>query len=202
MNISLIKILPLLLGSLALTAQAAQITGQINIQSGSVVLTPNVLGAVTAVGPSTNGIVTSVEGSYPVALLNDVVAFKAFNVAVGAQAITSLWSVTDVLATVGSGFNYTFDLGAITSVVQTATNLFINGSGTLKSNDPGLSATAGLWSYGINSSNSTPTSGVFSFQSNNSGVAAAVADGGNTLVMIGVGLMGLVGYSRKFHRTA
>lgn len=201
MNMSLIRILPLLLGSIALTAQAVQITGQINIQAGTVVLTPNVLGAVTAVGGSTNGIVTSVEGAYPVALKDDVVTFKPFAVAVGAQAITSLWSVTDLLAVVGTGFNYTFDLIAMTSVIQTPTNLFINGTGTLRSNDPNLNATPALWSYGINSSDGTATSGVFSFQSNNS-AQSQVPDGGSTLVLIGAGLMGLFGYSRTFHRTA
>lgn len=199
MNTSLARVLSLLLGSLALTAQAVPITGQINIQAGSVVLTPNVLGAVTSVGASTDGKVTSVEGAYPLALLNDLAVYKAFNVAVGPQVIANLWTVSDILPIVGSGFTYSFDLSAITTVVQTASNLFINGTGFLNSSDPSLSSTAARWAYGINAADGSATTGVFSFQSNN--VAnRSVPDGGSAAILLGLGLMGIAGVSRALGR--
>jgi len=193
------KLVPLLVGSiaLALTAQAIPITGQINIQTGLVVLTPNQLGAVTVVGPSTNGRVTGVEGAYPTSLLGDVVSYKAFNVAVGNQGITDFWSVADLLAPVVGGFTYSFDLTSITSVLQTPTSLSVNGMGMLKSSDPLLDATMGLWTYGINSADGSPTNGFFSFQSNNV-ARASVADSGSAVILFGLGLLGLGGLSRMF----
>ena len=193
------KLVSLLLGStaLALTAQAIPITGQINIQTGLVTLTPNQLGAVTVVGPSTNGRVTGVEGAYPASLLGDVVSYKSFNVAVGAQPIADFWSVADMLAPINGGFTYSFDLSSVTSFAQTPTSLTVNGVGTLKSTDPLLTATTGMWSYGINSADGSPTNGFFSFQSNNV-ARASVADSGSAVILFGLGLLGLGGLSRMF----
>ncbi len=206
MNISLAKIIPIILGTCALTAQAALITGQINITSGSVVLTPNLLGAVTQVGPSLNGIVSSVEGSYPAALIGDSVAFKIFNVALGAQPITSLWSVTDTVAPIGTGFTYSFDLASITAILQQAASptqggrLNIDGLGTLRSTNPALDPTFGFWTYGINSADGSPTNGVFSFQSNNVALGnpnTNVPDGGSSMILLGVSLLGIFALSRR-----
>src|ERR1039458_1737541 len=196
MNTSYVKLFPLLLGGIAFTAQANPITGQINIQTGDVVLTPNQLGAVVSVGTSTNGKVTSVEGAYPTSLDGLAVNYKSFNVIFGAQSITGLWSV---IGPPPNDFTYTFNLGSITSIVQTSTNLFISGTGTLASSDPTWTLISGLWSYGINSADGTPTSGNFSFQSNNTSVAS-VADGANTLVLFGVGLMGVVEIGKKYRK--
>lgn len=197
MKTPLVKLVPLLVGSIAfaVSAQAVPITGQINIQTGLVVLTPNQLGAVTVVGASNNGRVTSVEGSYPAALIGDIATYKAFNVALGAQAIQNFWSVSDLLAPVGTGFNYSFDLATITGIAQTATSLTVNGSGTLKSTDPLLSPTTGMWTYGINSADGSPTSGFFSFQSNNV-ARASVPDGGSAVILFGLGLISVGGLSR------
>lgn len=195
---SLTKIVPLLLCGFALTAQAVPITGQINIQTGSVVLTPNMLGAVTNVGGSSNGRVTAVEGTYPATLVGELVTYQPFVVAVGAQAIPNFWSVTDILAPVGAGLNFSFDLGAITSVIQTPTNLFLNGSGTLRSNGANIESSPGMWSYGINSADGSPTNGSFSFQSNNVARNVSVPDGGSALILFGVGLIGLGGLARSF----
>jgi hypothetical protein len=189
MNTALLKLSPLLLAGIALTAHATPIIGQINIQAGSVVLTPNQLGAVTSISGSTDGLVTSVTGgtsSYPVTLDGDHVTYSSFSVTLGPQAILPLWSFS------GSGYTYSFDLASITAIVQNATSLSINGTGSLISTDPAdTGPTAGLWSYDITSPNGQPTSGIFSFQSNN--VAVQVPDGGNTLILIGAGLLGIVG---------
>jgi len=193
MHTSLTKLIPLLLCSIALTAQATPITGQVNIQAGSVVLNPNHLGAVTNVAGSWDGLVTSVEGSYPSTLLGATVTYKPFAVALGNQPITSLWSVVDAT----TGFSYSFDLTSVISIIQTGSNLFMNGQGKLWSSNPALSAAPGMWSYGINAADGTPTSGIFSFQSNN---VARVPDGASTLILLGVGLMGVAGIGRGFHK--
>ena len=199
MKMSLAKLTPMLLGSIALTAQAGYIPfdGQINIQAGSVVLTPNVLGAVTAVGSSTDGKVTSVSGVYPTSLDGQTVMYEPFAVGVGSQPVTDLWTIVDP----ANGFDYTFSLSSITSVVQTSTNLFLDGTGVLASTDPTLEPTSGLWTYGINSANGEATNGIFSFQSNNS-VLSAVPDQGNTFILVGLGLIGLIGITRRSHRRA
>ncbi len=196
MHTSLKKIIPLLLCGIALTAQAAPITGQLNIQAGTVVLNPNQLGAVSTVSASTTGLVTSVEGSYPISLLADTVTYKPFAVTLGNQAITSLWSVTDA-----GGFSYSFDLSAVTSIIQTGSNLFLNGMGTLWSTNPATSPAYSLWSYGINSADGTPTNGIFSYQSNNV-ATSGVPDSANTMILLGVGLMGLVGLRSRFQKAS
>jgi len=197
MHTSLSKLIPLLLCGIALTAQATPITGQLNIQAGTVVLNPNHLGAVATVSASTTGLVTAVEGSYPLPLLADTVTYKPFAVTLGNQAITSLWSVTDA----ASGFSYAFDLNSITSIVQTGTNLFLNGEGTLWSTNPALSASSSLWSYGINSADGTPTNGIFSFQSNNV-ATSSVPDSASTMILLSVGLMGVVGIRKSLQKSS
>lgn len=195
MYTSLTKFLPLLLCGIALTAQATPITGQLNIQSGSVVLTPNQLGAVTNVGASSNAVVTSVEGTYPSTLIGSTVTYKPFTVGAGSQLVTSLWSVMDA----STGFSYSFDLNSIISVFQTSANLFITGEGKLWSSDPNLEASTGMWSYGINSADGSPTNGVFSFQSNNA-ATKSVPDGASTLILLGAGLVGVAGIGRSFQK--
>lgn len=195
---SFTKIVPILFGTLALAAQAVPITGQINIQAGSVVLAPSRLGAVNGVGGSSNGVVTAAEGAYPTALVGDFVTYKPFIVAAGAQPIGTVRSVTDALPPLGIGFNFSFDLSAIASVVHPPINLFLNGAGTLRSNNPALDATPGPWSYGINSPDGSPTGGVFSFQLNNVAQSVAVPDGGSALITFAVGLVGLGGLARSF----
>ena len=195
MKSSLIIIIPLLLGSFALTAQAVPITGQINIQSGTVVLTPNALGAVTAVGGSTNGIVTAVEGpTYPASVVGDTVTYKPFVLNLLAQPITNLWSLTDV---VGTGFSYGFNLNNLTVITQSPQSLFIAGSGNVTSTNPTLDPTPGTFTYNITSADGSPTNGVFSFQSNTVS-PTGVPDGGNAVILFGIGLIGLAGLSRKF----
>jgi len=193
MNTSLARLVPLLLGSMALSAHATPIISQINITAFDVVLTPNQLGAVTSVGGSSDGLVSNVSGgttSYPTTLVNsaDLVTYAPFSVTVGLQAVDPLWSVKDL----ANGYTYSFDLISITSVVQNSQNLNISGTGDLLSTNPlATGPTLGSWSYDITSPNGGPTNGDFSFQSNN--VSVQVPDNGNTLILIGAGMLGLVG---------
>jgi hypothetical protein len=179
---------------MALSAHATPIIGQINITAFDVVLTPNQLGAVTSVGGSTDGLVSNVSGgttSYPTTLVSsaNLVTYAPFSVTVGLQSINPLWSVNDL----ANGYNYSFDLVSITSVVQNSQNLDISGTGNLLSTNPlATGPTAGLWTYDITSSSGLPTMGYFSFQSNND-VKVSVPDNGNTLILIGAGMLGLVG---------
>lgn len=194
MNTSLARLVPLLLGSMALTAHATPIIGQINITAFDVVLTPNQLGAVTSVGGSTDGLVSNVSGgttSYPTSLVNSAypVMYAPFSVTVGLQAINPLWSVNDL----ANGYNYSFDLISISSVVDNSGFLNLTGTGNLLSTNPlATGPTLGAWTYTIQSSNGGPTNGYFSFASNND-VKASVPDNGNTLILIGAGMLGVVG---------
>lgn len=180
----------LLLTAMAVSAHAASITGQINIQTGSVILNPNTLGTATSANAAT-GIVTSVEGSYPMSLIGDTASYSAFNFAVGPQAITPLWTVTDS----GGGFTYSFNLTNISTFNQSSQQVFLAGSGMLTSSNANLTPTNGLWTYNITSADGSPTNGVFSFQSNN----VAVPDGGSTLVLLGLSFFGtaLIAARRK-----
>ena len=65
--------------------------------------------------------------------------------------------------------------------------------------DPTLAPDSGLWTYGINSANGLPTAGIFSFQSNNEAVAS-VPDHGGTIILLGLGMLGLIGASRTSKR--
>jgi hypothetical protein len=206
MNIKLTQTLvAALLGSIALTAHAVPITGQINI-AGTVLLNP--MGTTLASATSANattGTVNIVEGTYPVTLLGDTAIYKAFNFAIGAQPIPALWTVTDVAPT---GFTYSFDLATISTFTTSGgaglpSNLFLAGSGLLSSSDPNLTPTSGMWTYNINSADGSPTgAGTFSFQSNNVGVGTPVPDGGSTVVLLGTSLfaLGLLASRRKLTR--
>lgn len=200
MKIPLLKTIPLLLGSFALTAQAVPIAGQINITGSNVTLVPpNSLGAVTAVN-ATTGTVSAVEtnASYPLSLVGDTVTYSGFGVNLLPQSLL-LWTVTDVG---GTGFSYSFNLSAFTSIIQTPFNLFLVGTGILSSTNPGLDPTPSQFTYGINSANGSGTGNppVFSFQSNNVGVPVAVntPDGGDALILFGAGILSLAGLARRF----
>lgn len=197
MNKLIIQTLAAALGSLALTASAVPITGQINIQ-GDVVLTPNQLGAVVSVGPATNARVTSTEfPSYPGSLVDDPVTYAGFTVSTGVKNITPLWTVTDV-GVGGTGFTYSFDLLNISTSTQSGQQLFLAGSGTLRSTNATLDPTPGSWTYNINSGDGSPTSGVFSFQSNNVAMGQQVPDGGSTLMLLGGSfLVTILAFRRK-----
>lgn len=191
----------LLVGSIALTARAVPITGQINI-GGKVILNPG--GAAqtltTATGAqATTGTVNLVSpgGSYPVTLLGDTASYSAFNFALGAQSVTPLWTVTD-LGVGGTGFTYTFALQNVTTFNQSFNNIFLAGTGILSSSDPTLQASNGSWTYSINSFDGTATDafGNFAFESNQ-GATGAVPDGGSTALLLGGALIALAVAARR-----
>lgn len=138
------------------------------------------------------------NSSYPLSLVGDAVSYSSFAVNLLPQSLL-LWTVTDV---VGTGFSYSFSLSSFTSIVQTPFNLFLVGTGTLSSTNPALDPTASLFTYGINSANGTGTGSppVFSFQSNNVGVPVPVntPDGGDALILFGIGILSLAGLARRF----
>jgi hypothetical protein len=202
MKLASIKLLPWLLGSIALTAQAVSITGQIGIQSSSVGMVPNASGVlVTSGSGSANGLVTSVNGDFPETLLYDLATYQPFNLSLGAQAITSLWSVTDVVPGNETGFSYSFDLGSITSIIQADSKLIVSGAGILKSTNPALDATAALWTFGLGMAEGSPSPAFFAFHHSEVAVIA-VPDRESSLLLLALALVGFLGLARTFERFA
>ncbi len=194
MNLIIKSSAVILLVAMSVSAHGAAITGQINIQTGLVALNPNQLGTASSASAAT-GTVTSVEGTYPGTLIGDTASYSAFNFQLGAQTVTPLWTVTDS----GPGFIYGFNLTNISTFTQSNNQVFLAGSGFLTSTAPGLTTTPGLWTYNITSADGSPTSGFFSFQSNNVGVP----DGGSTLALLGLSFFGtaLVAARRKVSKS-
>lgn len=85
-----------------------------------------------------------------------------------------------------------FDLLSINSIVESSSGLILTGSGLLHA--IGFDSTPGDWSF---SANSTGT--YFTF-SNQTTANAAVPDGGSTVLLLGVAIIGLGILSRRHHR--
>lgn len=94
-----------------------------------------------------------------------------------------IWSLTTGLAS--------FDLLSINSIVESSAGLILTGSGVLHAS--GFDSTPGDWSF---SANSTRTYFTFSNQT----TANAVPDGGSTVLLLGVAIIGLGILSRCHHR--
>jgi hypothetical protein len=103
-----------------------------------------------------------------------------------APPVNNLWSF-------GPG-GFAFDLLAVTSIVRSGTTesggIVITGTGTLRAT--GFDNTAGVFSF---SANSTLTE--FRFGATNEAIPQ-VPDGGSTLGLLGLGLLGLSSLRRKF----
>jgi len=99
--------------------------------------------------------------------------------------ITNFWKVG----------NFSFDLSYSNVITQTGSFLNVTGFGTLHDTADGYDATNGIWSFTI------PSSGFgtahFTFASSTS----AIPDGGTTVMLLGVGLLGIqVALSRRKKR--
>jgi hypothetical protein len=107
-----------------------------------------------------------------------------FNFGAGPFPINNLWSFG----------TFAFDLASVTSIVRSGTTesggIVITGNGTLRA--AGLDNTPGVFSF---SANSTLTE--FRFGATNEAIPQ-VPDGGSTLGLLGLGLLGLSSLRRKF----
>ena len=170
------------------TATAVPITGGISLGGGYTTDTGNI-NTANAFTAFNNVIVTSVSGSYaPVttgvpgpAVTQNPFSFDPFP----GPGVTPLWTF------VFSGKTYSFDLLTIQTPDQPGDNtLTIKGSGTLKIT--GFDNTVGSYIFTANS-----LGGTFSFSSSNG--AGGVPDGGTTIALLGLAMVGVAAVRRKLN---
>jgi hypothetical protein len=171
------------LGATGPTAQAAQITGLLNI-SGTATFDTTSLDSATTVlsftdvvtGGGNTGDFAGIGPLTPVAMASPYV----FN---PSTPTPLLWSV--------SGF--TFSLQTSSVDFQDNTYLLISGTGTLFG--PGFDPTPGEWAF-TSQNPGALNHATFTFSAGT--VAVPVPDGGMTVALLGAGLLGLALFRAKF----
>lgn len=163
-------------------AMAIPITGNITISGGATL--DGSLATANAVTSWVSPVVTSRTGSFAgIALLTPVTMTAPWVFDPGG-ALAALWSV--------GGF--TFNLASSTIAFQDATFLSISGSGTI-TGPAGFDPTNGVFNF---TTQFPDAGGVFSFSAANN--AVGVPDGGSTIALLGMGLLGLSSLRRRFAR--
>jgi len=161
--------------------------------SGTAFLNNTALGSATA----TTGYMSVTVGGIPTGsftgTFGDSVTWSVFGWNPSTAPVSPLWTYHDV----GTGFNYSFNLGTVS--VMTQTNFFLNllGTGTLFITGPGspydAAGTSGAWSFTISNPTGT-THDTFAFTFANS--QTAVPDSGSALALLGIALAGIEGVRR------
>jgi hypothetical protein len=175
--------------ALSAIAQAAPLTGGITIGALSTAIVDT-----SDVGPTANSVKFNPG---PLPGINAIVSSSSGTIAAVAPALTfgkyenftyAPLSVVNPIWTLGF---LTFDLTSITSISEPTAGVVLTGTGVLKA--LGYSNTAGLWSFSAN----TTDGAVFSWSSTTN---AGVPDGGTSMSMLGLSLLGLAGVSRKLRK--
>jgi hypothetical protein len=172
----------LLMVGFATTAHAASITGGINIGALSTVSLDKVNNTVafTPDASQVNAIVSSSTGSLAVlAPAFTLGSYKDFNY--------SPLSVANPIWTFGG---VSFDLTQVTFINELGPGLVLGGTGILKAG--GYDDTLGSWSFSADTSG-----GSFSWSST---ATAQVPDGGTSMSLFGLSLLGLAGVAKKLRR--
>lgn len=163
-------------------AQGAMINGAINFAGGAVYDT-NSLATATTVKGFRNVVVTATDGDFDSVAVGSAVTMAKPYVFMPSTPTANLWSV--------GGF--TFDLTMSTVDFRSNNALIISGVGTISGN--GFIDTPGTWEF----TSQTPSAkGVFSFSAGSEGSGSAVPDGGTTVALLGISLVGLELMRRKF----
>ncbi|MEI6656047.1 MAG: VPDSG-CTERM sorting domain-containing protein [Verrucomicrobiota bacterium] len=200
--LSYLKLSASLLVALALgsATHAAQISGSITIGSinPSGVTLQDGLGNPTVSLTSARGVkswgnvsITGASGSFSIIPNATTPLMTAPWIFTPSTPLVGLWSVT------GGGETFTFDLLSSTVATQTPDFLSVTGTGTVK----GAGAitytnTPGVWRF---STQAGDAGGLFSWSA--STVATPVPDGGTTMALFGLSLLGLYGVHRKFGKS-
>jgi hypothetical protein len=164
---------------LALSAQATQITGELNIA-----------GTATYDHPiATATMITKFENAHSEGMNTGDFAGIGFNVPVSMTApyIFNPSTPNPMLWSVGG---FTFALQTSTVEFQSANGILITGQGIITGN--GFDPTPGEWSFSQQKGKGT----TLSFSATTT--AGPVPDGGMTLVLLGAGLVGLAAFRAKF----
>jgi hypothetical protein len=160
--------------------QGAMINGAITFAGGAVYDTTS-LATATRVDAFSDVAVMSRDGDFAGFVnVGDSVTMTSPWVFMPSTPTPSLWNV--------GGFTY--DLASSTVVLQNADFLVITGTGTISGN--GFDPTPGTWSF---TSQEPDANGVFSFSA--SGGSTGVPDGGTTVALLGMGLVGVEVLRRK-----
>ncbi len=138
-------------------------------------------------GPNNTAAITNATGSFATTITPGVTFASFPNIYIfnPSSPVTPLWTA--------GGF--TFNLTSSTIVTQNSASLMITGVGIL-TGPAGFDPTPGIWSFTTQSSGGAPSAS-FSFSAD----AAAVPDGGSTVALLGVALLGVVGLRRKLARS-
>jgi len=173
--------------TLAQNVSAIQISGKVDMV-GSLDLNTSSTAAATAVTsfgpaqviPTPNGAFLGTAGSS--------VTFQPFSWNPQSTPVVPLWSFTS------GAWTYTFDLYNISYVSQDSAFINLAGQGILNITGSGspFDATPGSWTFTITSAGSDPEFN-FGFVSS----TAAVPDGGMTVALLGLALVGVEGLRRK-----
>ncbi|MDB6135033.1 MAG: 2-deoxy-D-gluconate-3-dehydrogenase [Verrucomicrobiales bacterium] len=185
-------------------ANAAQISGSINFSSApgsGVTYQSDLAGTPTntqsnAVGVKSWGTVQvdSRDGDYSSVAPGSVVTMNATPwIFDPSTPYTPFWTVG----------NFSFSLSGSAITTQAPGALVVTGTGVVTALDNSFEPTAGTWYFssvgvGTDPDNNSDTPELFSFAANTTSVAApSVPDGGTTVALLGVSLLGLHGVRRK-----
>ncbi len=187
MTTKLIKFLmvPAVIASLSMSAEAIPITGQIDLSGTATADSSDFLTATefesftgVTVGGAPSGTYAGVADGQAVSMANPVV-FAPTPV----LPVSPLWTFTIGTTT------YDFNLKSLSVGPISANSIQLDGSGTLQVT--GYDDTPGIWILNA----STFGSDTFTFESSNA--AAGVPDGGTTVLLLGVSLTSLALIKRR-----
>ena len=184
----------LTMAALSLGAQAVPITGDIDFAGQATFNTTSLATATQVinfkssdVGANNTAMVTSANGSFT-GLAGTIASFPNVYTFSPSSAVSPLWTV--------GGF--TFNLTSSTIVAQTSTILAITGVGIL-TGPAGFDATPGTWAFtSQQAGGGMQQSFSFSANTNATGGATGVPEGGSTVALLGAVLIGVVALRRKF----
>ncbi len=174
----------LLTVALGAGAQAAPITGSINIGAGSIVNLDKTLKTVifTPGSPANNALVSFSSGN--LASIAPTFTFGSYK-----NFTYSPLSVINPIWTFGAA---TFDLTQVTYIDDAGPGLVLLGTGLMKA--AGYDDTLGSWSFSADSATGT------NFSWSSTAAATNVPDGGTSMSLLGLSLLGVAGAAKKLRK--
>ena len=172
-------------GGFALSAQATPITGLLNI------------GGTANFNTSSLKTASSATFADVIVLGGNTGDFAGF--AVGTPVVMASYTFDPSTMTNGlwSVNGFTFNLtSSVVSTPRTKFSLTVTGTGII-TGPLGFDPTPGVWAFTSQNALGTPHD-TFSFSANSE--AGSIPDGGMTLALLGVGLMGIAAFRAKFRK--